>query len=417
MPKTQEQKPRSKHTYKAVSSHQSRRDFLSSLGMIGAGSLLPSIAFASDHSLTKKDISMPFLNAGPYLQLKSSKKIIIRWFTNTLCYSWVEYGRNSVSLTEKEQSVHNGLNDAYDLNHAVTLKNLESGRYYYRICSKMIEKFKPYDVTFGDTYKSPVYSFETVNKKKDSVSILVFNDIHDRPESFEKLLSYQSDIKKDFILFNGDMFNYIDGEEKLVNNFIHPFAKISQETLFVFSRGNHETRGNYARHLPEYFKNSENGFYYSFVAGPAYCIVLDSGEDKEDSNKEYFGLVSFDQYRLDEQKWLKKEVKNKAFRRAKYKLVFSHIPLYYSGKGHGTMHCREVFGDILNKAKISALISGHTHIYGIHPPVEGQHNYPIVIGGGPKDGDRTIIEIEADRQSLNIKMKDDSGILRGQLNV
>jgi len=402
---------------KAVESHQSRRNFLSSLGIIGVGSLLPSSVFGSDHSLTKEDISIPIFKAGPYLQLKSDKNMVVRWFTNALCYSWVEYGRNSVSLTKKEQSVHNGLNDGYDLNHAVTLKNLESGRYYYRICSKVIEKFEPYNVTFGDTYKSPVYSFKTVNKEKNSVSLLVFNDIHDRPESFEKLLSYQSDIRKDFILFNGDIFNYLDGEEKFMDHFFHPLAKISPEIPFVFSRGNHETRGNYARHLPEYFKNSEDGFYYSFVAGPAYCIVLDSGEDKEDSNKEYFGLVSFDKYRLNEQKWLKKEVKKKSFRRAKYKLVFSHIPLYYSGEGHGTMHCREVFGNILNKAKISALISGHTHRYGIHPPVERQHNYPIVIGGGPKNGDRTIIEIEANRQSLNIKMKDDSGILRGQLNI
>jgi len=408
---------------KAVVSHQSRRDFLSSLGMIGAGSLLPSSVFGSEYSLTKEESSMPILKAGPYLQLKSGKKMVVRWLTNSLCYSWVEYGRNPVSLTKKEQSVHNGLNDGYDLNHAVTMKNLESsGRYYYRICSKVIKKFEPYHVTFGDIFKSPVYSFEIVNKEKDSVSLLVFNDIHDRPESFGKLLSYQSDIKKDFILFNGDMFNYLDGEERIADHFFNPFAKIFPEIPFIFSRGNHETRGNYARHLPEYFKNSGDGFYYSFVAGPVYCIVLDSGEDKEDNNVNYFGLVSFDKYRLDEQKWLKNEVKKKSFRRARYKLVFSHIPLYYSGENylgesHGSMHCREVFGDILNKAKINALISGHTHVYGIHPPVVGQHNYPIVIGGGPEDGRRTIIEIEANRKSLNIKMKDDSGIIRGQLNV
>jgi len=402
---------------KAVVSNQSRRAFLSSLGMIGAGSLLPSGVFGSDHLLMKEDSYMPVLKAGPYLQIKSGKKMVVRWLTNALCYSWVEYGRNSISLTEKEHSVHNGLNDAYDRNHAVTLKKLKSGRYYYRICSKVIKNFEPYNVTFGDTFKSPVYSFEIVNKEKESISILVFNDIHDRPESFGKLLSYQSDIKKDFILFNGDMFNYLDGEDNIVDHLFNPFAKISPETPFIFSRGNHETRGNYARHLSEYFKNSGDGFYYSFVAGPAYCIVLDTGEDKNDINKEYSGLVSFDKYRLDEQKWLKKEVKKKSFLRAKYKLVFSHIPLYYSGEGHGTMHCREVFGNILNKAKINVLISGHTHVYGIHPPVVGQHNYPIVIGGGPKNGDRTIIEIEANRKSLNIKIKDDSGILRGQLNV
>ena len=183
------------------------------------------------------------------------------------------------------------------------------------------------------------------------------------------------------------------------------------------SRGNHETRGKFARLLAAYFYNRESKFYFSFQQGPVYAIVLDSGEDKVDDAKEYYGLVDFDKYRLQQAEWLKKEVQKKAYRKAKYKVVFSHIPFYYSGDWHGPMHCQQVFGPILNKAKVDLLISGHTHKYGIHPRVEGQHNYPIVIGGGPKEGARTIIRVKADETALTLEMIGDAGNVVGNLII
>jgi 2',3'-cyclic-nucleotide 2'-phosphodiesterase (5'-nucleotidase family) len=120
---------------------------------------------------------------------------------------------------------------------------------------------------------------------------------------------------------------------------------------------------------------------------------------------------------LAQAEWLKEEIKKKAFKKAKYKVVFSHIPLYYSGDWHGTMHCREIWGPILNAGKIDLLISGHTHKYGIHPAVPGDHNYPIVIGGGPKDGKRTIMQVKADQNALTLNMIDDAGKNVGTLRI
>ena len=113
----------------------------------------------------------------------------------------------------------------------------------------------------------------------------------------------------------------------------------------------------------------------------------------------------------------RKEVSKKAFKKAKYKVVFSHIPLFNSGDWHGPLHCRQVWNDVLNDAKIDLLISGHTHVYGIHPPVKGQHNYPIVIGGGPQDGKRTIIKVKADNDALVLDMIDDAGKNVGTLRI
>jgi len=393
-----------------------RRRFLASLGVLGAAGLCPVALAGTEPSVATT--GAPVLKAGPYLQFAGPGQMTVRWITNVPCLSWVEYGFQPGQTDRKAETVKDGLVEACNTVHAITLQGLNPGQpCYYRICSREIKTFEPYNVVYGDTWVSPVYSFRTVSGSDRNISFLVFNDIHNRPESFSQLLQYQSPGQKNFMLFNGDIFNYMTGEDQIVHNFLEPLAAISPGMPFVYARGNHETRGNFARHLSEYVNRGTQGFYYSFVAGPACCIVLDSGEDKPDDNREYFGLADFDPYRLAQREWLKQEIKKEAFRKAKYKIVFSHIPLYYSGDWHGSTYCREVWGDVLNEAKIDVLISAHTHTYGIHPRVAGQHNYPIVIGGGPKDGTRSLIEVNMDEHSFHLSLKDDQGTVKGELAI
>jgi len=396
--------------------HQiNRRKFISAAGSLSLVGLFPMRILGNVQQVFADDNSV--LKAGPYLQFSGENEMTIRWITNSPCYSWVEYGIQLDKLIQKAESISDGLVDANQTANAITLKDLLPGRdYYFRICSKTIEKFEPYHVTFGEEFTSPVYSTKAITKQMEKVSFLVFNDIHDRPESFAHLTQFKESNQTDFVLLNGDIMGHIDDEEQIVKSVIQPLSEGERKTPFVYSRGNHETRGKFARQLPSYFNKSSDGYYFSFIAGPVYCIVLDSGEDKEDNDKEYFGLVSFDSYREKQTHWLKKETQKKAFKKAKYKVVFSHIPPFYSGSRHGTMHCRELWADVLNDAKIDMLISGHTHKYGIHPANE-DHHYPIVIGGGPKDGTRTLIEVNATRQQLTLKLMDDQGKVQGEINI
>lgn len=403
-----------------------RRKFLSLLSVAGLAGLGPanSLAAASDGGADRqrsRDVILSgdiILKAGPYLQSPFPDRITVRWLTHVPCFSWIEYGAGKDRLDKKAETINDGLVQAYNTVHAITIDDLGPGqKYYYRICSKKVEDFQPYQVTYGDTYLSDAYSFETPDPHGEGVSFLIFNDIHDRPESFPLLLKYQGGDKKDFVFLNGDMFDFQTGEDQLVDHLLTPFAGLSAGIPFFFSRGNHEMRGKFARHLPEYFNSDSPEFYFSFQWGPVYAIVLDSGEDKNDDHPQYFGLADFDRYRVHQAEWLKKEVEKPAFKKAKYKIVFSHIPLYHAGDWHGTNHCRESWGTILNEAKIDLLISGHTHVYGIHSPVKGQHNYPVVIGGGPQDGKRTIIRVNADRKRLNLEMLDDGGRQVGQMTI
>jgi hypothetical protein len=110
-------------------------------------------------------------------------------------------------------------------------------------------------------------------------------------------------------------------------------------------------------------------------------------------------------------------VQSSAFKKAKFRVVMMHIPHYYSGDWHGTMECRKLFAPIFEKAKVDLFIAGHTHRPGIHQPVAGQHSYPIVIGGGPKDGIRTIIKVKATEKDLNLVMIKDDGSEIGRVDL
>ncbi|HVW62790.1 MAG TPA: FN3 domain-containing metallophosphoesterase family protein [Puia sp.] len=393
---------------------QDRRKFITSLTMLGAAGLGPAPSFASKRTTEGQTI----LKAGPYLQFPGPESITVRWLTQTPCISWVMYGETGDKLDKKAEAYTEGLVQAYNTVHAITLSGLEPGKkYFYRICSRNIDDFQPYKVTYGNMFEGETHTFSTSDVEAGQVSFLVFNDIHDRPESFPLLMQYKGEEERDFVFLNGDMFNFQTDEDQLVEHLLRPLGGMPARTPFFFSRGNHEVRGKFARHLPDYFNSGDPRFFFSFQWGPMYAIVLDSGEDKPDDSPEYYGLVDFDRYRRMQAGWLKEEVKKKAFRKAKYKVVFSHIPLYNAGEWHGTVHCREVWGDILNDAGIDLMISGHTHVYGIHPAEKGKHNYPIVIGGGPKDGKRTIIRVKADGEALKLEMLDDAGKMVGELKV
>ncbi|MNL52921.1 hypothetical protein D3C87_1761320 [compost metagenome] len=75
-----------------------------------------------------------------------------------------------------------------------------------------------------------------------------------------------------------------------------------------------------------------------------------------------------------------------------------------------------MFGPVLNKAKIDLQISGHTHRYMTHEP-DADHNWPIVIGGGPLEGKRTLIKLHATRKQLDLKMIRDDGELVGKFLI
>ncbi|TZF81154.1 metallophosphoesterase family protein [Pedobacter sp. BS3] len=399
----------------------SRRKFITSLGLAGAAAgINPLVTLADEEPLAWQ--TGEIMKCKPYLQAVQLNSAVVRWITNVRTYSWVEYGESPDMLNQRAQTVTDGLVQANNTIHNIVLKNLQPGKtYYYKAVSKRVDHFTAGKIAYAETAESKVYAFKTPVSQAGKAEFLVFNDVHDRPETFGHMMQYASATGKDFVLLNGDIFSSLkDGEDQIVAHLLQPVTNLfATQTPFIYSRGNHEARGEYCRQLPDYVNGREHKFYYSFQLGPMYAIVLDSGEDKEDNHPAYGGILDFDDYRMEQKVWLEQEVRKPAFRKAKYKVVFVHIPPYYTANkdAHGTTACRELWVPVLNKANIDLMICGHTHRYKIRTAVTGQHNFPIVIGGGPKDGERTVIAVKADSNALNLTMLDDSGKTVGTLTL
>ena len=59
----------------------------------------------------------------------------------------------------------------------------------------------------------------------------------------------------------------------------------------IFARGNHDTRGSFAREIERYVPIEEGRFYYTRDVGPVHLLIIDTGEDKPDSTQVYARLI------------------------------------------------------------------------------------------------------------------------------
>jgi len=380
------------------------------VGLLGI--MMTSVKAEAQDTVNEK---LSFLTA-PYLQNPRPDAMTVMWVTSKNCHSWVEFGEKE-TLSEKADMKLYGLVQANNRINKIKLEQLKPNtRYFYKVLSRDIISFAPYKVVYGDTIQSRVYTFTTPAASPGEVSLLIMNDLHDRPASIPYLLGLNGNNPYDFVFFNGDILSYLNGESQIISSLIQPAAgAFASEKPFMYVRGNHETRGAYARNFYDYVDN--DGSYYSFSRGPAYFIVLDTGEDKPDESVEYSGLVAFDDYREKQALWLEEQLKSEACMQAKFRVVLMHMPHYHSGDWHGVMHCRQLFGPLLNKYKVDISISGHTHQYGVYEPVKGEHDFPMIIGGGPKDGARTLIRLNIKEDALNVSILNDAGAEVGKYEI
>lgn len=391
----------------------SRRSFLRSAAVLGATSgLSPATTLCANPPAEAHS----FLTE-PYLQQPTPDAMTVMWLSNRPTYSWVEYG-TSQQLGQKAHCATNGIVDTNRI-HQIELNGLTPGAtYYYRVFSKDIAEFKPYKLTYGDTIQSELYQFTVPATSPSEVSCLILNDTHDRPESIPHLLGMDKSARRDFVFLNGDIFDYQTDEQQIIDHLLKPAtASFARQTPFMYVRGNHETRGKFRAEWFDYFRNPGDKPYFDFVWGPVHFIVLDTGEDKPDDAPVYAGLVEFDTYREEQARWAEQIMKSKAFKKAPFRVVLMHIPAQYSGDWHGATHVKKLFSPLFDTYKVDMAISGHTHKYGVHPPVAGQHQYPVIIGGGPKDGNRTLIQLRADAKKLDVVMLRDDNQEVGRYQV
>ena len=326
---------------------------------------------------------------GPWICDMDSTGVTIVWVTDVPGISYVEMATDSTdhfySKTRKRYyAAEAGRRILTDSVHCVRIRGLKpDSKYRYRVVTQALKDWCNDDwVTLGglawsDVWKKKPYEFKTYPAKPREITFLVLNDIHERPQ-FMKELCKNVDLKKlDFVLLNGDMSNRIRSQKHIMDAYLDTCVSMfATDVPLFFNRGNHELRGEFADYLNRYFPTN-NGKYYRLqhVAGVDF-LFIDSGEDKPDADLEYCGIVECDQYREEQERWLRSLQEEKKIR--KYPIVvFSHMPPTLKN-WHGPLHMQETLTPELNKMNVSVMLSGHLHRFDYQEPNE-IINFPNLV--------------------------------------
>ena len=358
-------------------------------------------AFATDTNIEKTTTaaseSSYHIAHGPYLQALSYDGVIISFTTSHNGFSAVELRRKGEEQIRTCRTVEHGLFMANNTHNVIEIGELEPATAYeYRIVSKQMLSFEPYRVRFGGQVESPWYEFRTFDPKATEFSFVMANDIHDNADKCDKLLTAAQVEKADMVFYNGDIMSHFSKPGQPFASFIDVSVKhFATSKPFAVVRGNHETRGQFARSYDEYIRNNPQRTYYGvYYFGDTAIVMLDCGEDKDDAHPVYAGLVDFDNYRREQAEWLKGVVASEAFQRAKHRIAIMHIPPVTERMAEieaqradiknlitwrGGEHLGELMIPILNGADIDVMICGHLHRHVVYPEQAGVLEFPIVV--------------------------------------
>ncbi len=244
------------------------------------------------------------------------------WATSLKGTGYIEYSFEGE--TKRIYDAVSGIISTDDTVHQVLVPKRELSENSYKVGSQYVAFKYGYSAAKGKSVESATYNFKGV-PSAEKVNILAISDIHGMENLMYKSLSHFNDAP-DLLVLLGDIVDALETKSTFIKYILKDAADLSHSEIpVIFTRGNHETRGEFGAQMLRYFPYHTNEFYYTFSFGPLSAIVLDSGEDKEDSHKEYDGLVDFASYREKQYNWLC-SLDESVYGDAEYKLAFSHDP-------------------------------------------------------------------------------------------
>lgn len=368
---------------------------------------------------SQDEISKITITHGPYLQNVGSNEATIVWITDKPSIGWVELasdGNGSFYAKEHPRyfDTSNGIKNTSTI-HAVKIKGLTPGKQYrYRVFAQEVLKHTGYKIIYGDYASTDVYyrkplTFHTCNPQAPATSFVMVNDIHGDNKLLEDLMSRCNLTQTDFVLFNGDMLSFMNSEEQLFKGFMDTAVRLfASEIPMYYARGNHETRGVFATEIQRYFSPCQEHLYYAFRQGPVYCVVLDTGEDKPDSDIEYAGITQYDFYRAEQSEWLAGILESAEYKEAPFKIIVAHIPPAVTEAGpdedwHGNIEVEQKFMPLLRQAYPDLMLCGHLHRFVRHDATD-KTSFPVVV-----NANTSLLRIYATTTQMKIEVIDRNG--------
>lgn len=265
--------------------------------------------------------------------------------TNDKGTGWVEYEYNNEKVIKYDEKA--GRLETNSKVHTINVPKQELTGCSYRVGSKRVIADLSYGSRTGKEICSDYYNFEA--PQGDNQAYLTVSDWHTRLDKAYAVCAYAGDY--DGVILLGDPGAGLMTENDIITNIVEFGGRLCGGVKpIIYVRGNHETRGCYAAELPEYL--GMDSFYYSTVYGNNEFIVLDSGEDKDDSHPEYGGLDNYNQYRKDMIDWL--SAKQSTPDKNVFVLVHSYDVCIEEDLS------KTAYSNF-NRLGVSQLVSGHLH--------------------------------------------------------
>ena len=266
---------------------------------------------------------------------------------------------------DESNGIMNSLNSLHRV--IVPMEALDNAK-EYTVCIRPIIERKPY---FTETEEPVEFHFKFNPVPTKSIRVYHISDAHNEIELPVKAAKAFG--KLDLLILNGDVIDHSGSPEKFANIYEICALLTGGNIPVIFSRGNHDMRGNFAEKFANYTPSQYGNTYYTFRLGSIWGILLDCGEDKLDTHQEYGYTVACHTFRERQTDYIHSVIKNAQSEYEqediKTRLIISHVP--FTQKLTAPFDIEE---DIYHKwasllkehIKPDLMICGHTHKYGIN---------------------------------------------------
>jgi predicted MPP superfamily phosphohydrolase len=320
------------------------------------------------------------------------------WGTNMRAVSWLDYGPDA-NLGSTLQEQEYGLKVIGDQVQSIFLSDeLIKKDLFLRTNAEGIRNIYPVDADKAGVVQSEIVQLKLPDPGRE-ISFVAFSDLHEQNSLYNRISEQIDWAQMDLSFYLGDLVNNVS-EASQVNRSILNLPTGGYEIPRVFVRGNHEARGEAARSMQNWLVPPEGKFYFTFQAGNAFFIVLDSGEGETDADVEYSGLVDFASYHQQQAAWLQAVLDTPEFKNADYRIVLVHIP----PTENPTPEFFPVFSQLVSRQDIDLVVSGHMHEAGIWLPSETGLPFPVIRCGGSSADDMAAVTVHLGANAMELKV-------------
>ena len=392
-----------------------RRDFLKMSALAVAAP-----AFGKVQKTADRKAATSLFKITPHVQLLNEDAVAIVWTTHSDATGYVTWSQDGWKTSSRAWDEEDGLLSANCKLHRAFISGIDPSKpLEYKAHSRAFKVFDPYSVSYNGEEEVFSGTMSAFAKEGEGISWAMFNDVHENLAVYDKFMPHLSDISG-FCVLNGDIVNHVDDEKDVTDRLIEPLSRIAQKTSLPvwYLRGNHETRGAFARNMRNYLALKDGHYFGAATLGGIRFVFLDCGEDKKDTNAAYSGLVNFDRYIERQNQWLEKEVASSEWKNAKARVAIRHIPgpltiPHKNGWKHNLKRLDRM-DEILKNANVTLAMGAHLHNWGFHAPIPARP-YPLVVGGGPKLGgtigksNATLVKCYCKGGAITVKILDETG--------